>query len=166
MSLHCRTCTLAHLAATTATATGCALLLATASVTWDTRVGLSSQRSDSDYSKENIKQKSKRKLQDTGSCLAICNKPIYHLSSSSMNFFLCHHAGTYCGKFPNKPVRWMHDNFEDGGVLKHWARVEGAAVGQGCGIQKGGNTLLFSGPGHRMATTQEVDTRAIRCVFT
>ncbi|KAK8377791.1 hypothetical protein O3P69_014024 [Scylla paramamosain] len=72
------------------------------------------------------------------------------------------YKGTYCGKFPSKPVRWMHDNFEDGGVLGHWARVEGAVVGQGCGVQKGGNTLLFSGPGHRMATTKEVDTRAIR----
>lgn len=77
--------------------------------------------------------------------------------------FVSHgHAGTYCGKFPQKPLRWMHDSFEEGSMSGQWERVEGAAVGQGCGAQQGGNTLLFSGPGHRSATTHELDTRAIR----
>lgn len=73
------------------------------------------------------------------------------------------HAGTYCGKFQKRPPQWMQDNFEEGTIDSgQWERVEGATIGQGCGSQHGGNTLLFSGPGHRSATTRELDTRAIR----
>ncbi|KAG0709950.1 Reelin [Chionoecetes opilio] len=72
------------------------------------------------------------------------------------------YKGTYCGKFPNKPIRWMHDSFKEGSASGQWARIEGAAVGQGCGSQRGGNSLLFSGPGPRMATTQVLNTRVIK----
>ncbi|XP_050716652.1 reelin-like isoform X2 [Eriocheir sinensis] len=72
------------------------------------------------------------------------------------------YRGTYCGKFQKSLPQWMHDSFEEGTISGQWERVEGATVGQGCGSQHGSNTLLFSGPGHRSATTRELDTRAIR----
>lgn len=81
---------------------------------------------------------------------------------SELAFVFHGHAGTYCGKFSQKPPPWMHDSFEESSMSGQWERVEGAAVGQGCGAQRGGNTLLFSGPGHRSATTRELDARAIR----
>lgn len=104
-------------------------------------------------------------------CFDIINADGKIVSTSSCSIMYGHpelafvshgHTGTYCGKFPQKPPRWMHDNFEEGSMSGHWENVEGAAVGQGCGTQQRGNTLLFSAPGYRSVATRELDTRAIR----
>ena len=56
----------------------------------------------------------------------------------------------------------MADGFSNNNIATSWRRTEGSTVGASCGTRDHGDVLLFSGPGQRVATTNEVNTRNVK----